>query len=282
MRHTFDIKRYESIDSTNEEIKRLAELGAVEGTVAIANEQTAGKGRQGRSFYSPKNTGIYMSLLLRPEGRPTDALFITTAAAVAVASAIRKVTGEPAGIKWVNDVYIDGKKICGILAEAALDEKVGIKYVVLGIGINVATKDSDFPEEIGGVASSIAEIGSRIRAVSGNTSESTANAAQEFESDAEKLELLKQNIEEAVLDEFMDMYHGVTSDDREGNEFKKRVSEKYRNLSIMIGQPINILENDMKIPAFVDDIDDDCHLLVTLEDGTHRVLTSGEVSTRMR
>ncbi len=139
----FDVRK--TITSTNSVLKEAAKLGAPEKTVIIAEEQTSGRGRLGRSFYSPANTGIYMSLLLYPKSENSDTLFITTAAAVAVCRAIEAITDKKAGIKWVNDIYCDGKKVCGILAEAGyLSGK--LNYVVLGIGINVNTEE--FPEEI--------------------------------------------------------------------------------------------------------------------------------------
>ena len=105
--------------STNDDIKALAEGGSPEGTVMIAGEQTAGKGRLGRSFYSPKDAGLYMSILLRPAGEAADALAITTAAGASVARALDEVCGTNAGIKWVNDIYIGSRSRCGYIASAA-------------------------------------------------------------------------------------------------------------------------------------------------------------------
>ncbi len=123
----------ESVTSTNTVLKELAEHGGREGMVVIAQRQTMGKGRLGRSFYSPQGGGLYMSVLLRPRFSAEEALSITTAAAVAVARAIDDVTGERAMIKWVNDVYFHGRKVCGILTEASVDfENSGLHYAVLG------------------------------------------------------------------------------------------------------------------------------------------------------
>ena len=107
----YDIHVYQSVPSTNTLLKRWAEEGAAEGCVAVAEEQTAGRGRRGRSFYSPRGTGLYLSVLLRPTQRAEAALQITTAAAVATAEAIEQVSGLPCEIKWVNDIYRGGKKL---------------------------------------------------------------------------------------------------------------------------------------------------------------------------
>ena len=141
----FRIITKEKTGSTNTDIKLLAEEGAPEFTVVIAGEQSAGRGRLGRSFWSPPDAGIYMSILLRPELDTADALCITTCSASAVAEAVEEVCGVSAGIKWVNDIYVAGKKICGILTESSFAAG-RLEYAVLGIGINVA--DVGFPDEI--------------------------------------------------------------------------------------------------------------------------------------
>ena len=140
----------QSTDSTNTRIRVLAEDGAPEGTVVVAAAQTAGRGRSGKSFLSPAGTGLYMSILLRPALTMGDSLLITTAAAVAVSRAIERVAGCEAKIKWVNDVYVDEKKVCGILTEGALDlENGGLRYAILGIGINICPPDGGFPRAFG-------------------------------------------------------------------------------------------------------------------------------------
>ena len=141
------------VTSTNTLLKAQAEQGAPEGTVLIAESQTAGKGRLGRHFTSPPGTGIYFSLLLRPHCTAEKSLFITTTAAVAVCEAIEQVTGLNPQIKWVNDVYLNEKKVCGILTEASVDfENGGLNWAVLGIGINIAVPEEGFPEEIRSIA----------------------------------------------------------------------------------------------------------------------------------
>lgn len=139
-------------DSTNNEARRRAEEGACDGTLVVALEQSAGKGRRGRTWFSISGTGIWMSLLLRPEIPPECASMLTLVAALAVEAAIRRVTGLEGQIKWPNDVILDKKKVCGILTEMST-EMEHIHYVVVGIGINVSI--TEFPEELQDKATSL-------------------------------------------------------------------------------------------------------------------------------
>jgi len=135
------IELKKKVSSTNLIMKEKAQTGAEEFSVIIADEQTAGRGRLGRNFHSPKGTGIYMSILLTPE-KDRNPLLITVDTAVCVARVLEKITGDKALIKWVNDIYINGKKVCGILAERVEDK------IVLGIGINVFSPKGGFPDDI--------------------------------------------------------------------------------------------------------------------------------------
>lgn len=135
------IELKKKVSSTNLIMKGKAQSGAEEFSVLIASEQTAGRGRLGRTFHSPKGTGIYMSILLTPE-KDQNPLLITVDTAVCVARVLEKMTGEKALIKWVNDIYIKGRKVCGILAERVEDK------IVLGIGINVFSPKGGFPDDI--------------------------------------------------------------------------------------------------------------------------------------
>ncbi|MDO4492728.1 MAG: biotin--[acetyl-CoA-carboxylase] ligase [Clostridia bacterium] len=139
------IRRYAEIDSTNTEGKRLIRAGAALPLLLVADHQTAGRGRLGRNFYSPKNTGLYFTLVVSPHGGPADAVPLTQAAAVAALRAIRRLTGADVTVKWVNDLYLGPKKIAGILTEAAAAPD-GSLAVLIGIGINLTTED--FPEDI--------------------------------------------------------------------------------------------------------------------------------------
>ena len=140
---------FDTLASTNTHLAALAREGEAAGRVILAEAQSAGRGRLGRSFFSPPGSGIYMSLLLRP--KTADVGRITTLAAVVTADAIERVCGLKVGIKWVNDLLFDGKKLCGILAEGSVGE-----FVVLGIGINV--KKSAFPPELSDIATSLEDI----------------------------------------------------------------------------------------------------------------------------
>lgn len=138
---------YDSIDSTNTQAKRLINEGETGNMLLVAKEQTAGRGRQGKSFYSPADTGIYLSFVTHPMDSLQSAVTATTAAAVAVCRALEKLTDKKPKIKWVNDVYIDGKKICGILTEAVTDfETQTVTSVIIGIGVNITTQT--FPDDV--------------------------------------------------------------------------------------------------------------------------------------
>ena len=142
-----DIFYYPSIDSTNTQAKRLIDNGADKKMLLVADEQTNGRGRQGKSFFSPKQSGIYMSYVFHPMKDFQSSVTVTTAASVAVCRAIEALTDKKPEIKWVNDIYLDGKKICGILCEAISDfEKQRVTSVVVGIGVNITT--AEFPDDV--------------------------------------------------------------------------------------------------------------------------------------
>ncbi|MFI3170602.1 MAG: biotin--[acetyl-CoA-carboxylase] ligase [Faecalibacterium sp.] len=150
---------FDNLPSTNKHAKQLAIEGAPHGTLVLAAAQTAGRGRLGRGFYSPANSGIYMTLLLRPALQAVDALPLTTAAAVAVCRAVEEKCGISLAIKWVNDLYYKDKKVCGILSEAATDFETGtIDWVAVGIGLNLTT--TAFDETLAPIATSLYPDGS--------------------------------------------------------------------------------------------------------------------------
>lgn len=245
----FNISLFDILSSTNDYIKKAAESGASEGLVAIANEQSAGKGRMGRGFHSPYGSGVYMSILLRPDLPAIEAVFITTAAAVAVAKAITEVTGIITTIKWVNDIYIEGKKVCGILTEASLDfESSSVSYAVLGIGINIADPEEGFPEGISGIAASIF-------------------GANKFPPET------KQRLIAAVLDNFYEYYKDLRA---------KKFMPEYRLLSCVISKDIYVFTTGSKLEAIALDIDDDSALIVKYKNGEIGRLNSGEISIRVK
>lgn len=147
-----EVLYFDTIDSTNTKAQELAEKGYPSGTLVVADKQESGKGRRGRSWVSPSGTGIFMTLMIKPDINPNNASMLTLVAALAVAKAITSVTGEEALIKWPNDIVVNSKKVCGILTEmnAQFDY---INHIVVGIGINV--RNESFPEEISQMASSL-------------------------------------------------------------------------------------------------------------------------------
>ena len=247
--NNFNIKVYKTITSTNTAIKDLAINGEKEGIVIIAEEQTEGRGRFGRKFHSPKGIGIYMSILLRPQIHVSKAFLITTATAVAVAESIEAISNKEAKIKWVNDIYCDNKKICGILTESSFDFESGmIDYAVLGIGINVKSPEGGFPEEIKNIATSIFD------------NENPASADTRSKLIAE------------ILTRFWNYYKNIED---------KSFLESYKSRSLLINKEINILSRKSSEKAVAIEIDDECRLKVKMEDGSIRLLSSGEVSIRM-
>ena len=144
---------YKSIDSTNTALKAQAAKGAEAGLALVAEQQTAGRGRMGRSFYSPAESGLYLSLLLRPTIPAAQAVRLTACAAVAAAETIEELSGRETRIKWVNDILVDGRKVCGILTEASVDCENGMmNYVIIGLGVNLRDPEGGFPEELQSIA----------------------------------------------------------------------------------------------------------------------------------
>lgn len=233
-------------DSTNRYLKELATAGAPEGTVVIANRQSAGRGRLGRSFFSPEEKGIYMSILLRPEISLERSVLITSMAAVAVARAVERVSGITAQIKWVNDIFLNKKKVCGILTEAGIDaERQTLSYAVLGIGVNVGSME--FPEELKEIATSVSnECGFAVK-------------------------------KEALIDEILkelELWYPTLWDGGFLEESKAR--------SILLGKEIRVVDEmhpEGGYTAKAVDINELGNLIIEW-DGSTQVLNSGEVSIR--
>lgn len=230
------------VTSTNNILKEYALLGSEE-TVLIAHSQTAGKGRLGRSFFSPQNTGLYMSLLLKPSSPPEKLTLLTPAAAVAACWAIESVGGEKAQIKWVNDLQLEGKKICGILTETVCSGN-GERYVIVGAGINVYAPEGGFPEDISNIAGSV------------------------FTKHRENL---RNEIAAAFINKFIELYDNI-----ENVEF----IDEYRARSCVVGRRINVIKACSVRAAQALDIDNECRLIVRYDDGTTEALYSGEISIR--
>lgn len=238
---------YKSIDSTNQIGKKMAVEGAPHGSVFLSEEQTEGRGRRGRNFFSPKGSGLYMSIVLRPEGTASEAVLTTSAAAVAVARALSSLSGIDAKIKWVNDIYVNGKKVCGILTEAVSDFESGsIEALVLGIGINVSTTEEAFPADVRNVAGSL--------------------------SNGKPEKLSRNVLAAAVLREVFAIAAKPRAED---------FMEEYRSRCFLLGQEITVLPGGKEsYEAKAIAIDDSGALIVEMNDGKTQTLNSGEVSIR--
>lgn len=243
-----DITVLSTIKSTNLYVREKAISGQSEGYTVFANEQTEGRGRYGRSFFSPYGTGIYMSVLLRPDNYSTQqAVRITTMAAVAMCEAIEAVSGEIAQIKWVNDIYVNDKKVCGILTEGSFDLESGImEYAVLGVGVNVYYPEGGFPKELNQTVGAIFN--------------STNND-------------MKNKLAADFINRFMKYY---TSGEQ------KAYIQKYRRRCFVIGKQITVISKGQTRKALAIDVDDECGLLVRYEDGKEECLSSGEIGIKVR
>lgn len=232
-------------ESTNEDIKRIAEAGGKEFSVEVARKQLRGKGRLGRNFESPEG-GLYFSLLLRPDLGAGNCLNITTAAAAAMARSIEKVAMKPAKIKWVNDIYVGDKKVCGILTEGAFDAENGkIKYAVLGVGVNVARPKDGFSAEISQKAGAL------------------------FDTPAPPA-LVYCSLLNEFLSEFGKYYSQI--------ENMPHI-EEYRKRSYLEGKKITYIKNGKTQTATVCGIGDNAEL-ITDQNGKRVLLSSGEVEIK--
>ncbi|MBQ9544149.1 MAG: biotin--[Clostridia bacterium] len=231
-------------DSTNLEAKRAAISGAPEGLCVIADCQSAGIGRLGRSFFSPEGTGLYMSLVLRPRGTPQPQL-ITCAAAAAVCAALEK-RGFAPGIKWVNDILIDSKKVCGILAQGLFDGKS--QAAVLGIGVNLSLPDGGFPDGLGNIAGAL------------------------YESRNEVPEGLRDALAGDILENFAALYEGES----------EKTAREYIKRSLMKNRPVTVITPDGHFDATSLGVNGDLSLSVVTDGGEKLVLASGEVSLRLK
>lgn len=234
------------VDSTNNRAKQLAAAGALSGTLVVANQQTGGRGRRGRSFASPAGTGLYLSLIVRTSLSMECVATLTSAAAVAVCHVLDRLCDKHLQIKWVNDIFKNGKKCCGILSEAEADfETGGVSYAVVGIGLNIHEPKGGFPDEIKDIAGSIFDDEEFVP-----RSVLAAEIANELFAFANALP------ETPFMDE-------------------------YRQRSCVVGKNINIIQNANVRRAKAVAITDNGHLQVTLEDGTPEELSFGEISIRV-
>lgn len=242
-----NIEVLKTVDSTNDYLKIKADKSE-EGTTVISQEQTKGKGRLGKSFYSPSNSGIYMSILLKPRIHASKSLYITTAAAVAVSKSIDEITGENSKIKWVNDIFLKERKVCGILTEGSFDlEGGGLSYAILGIGLNLTNPENDFPEDISQTAGTIFEN----------------NPPKDY----------KNKIIANIINNFFEYYYNLED---------KEYLDEYKNRSMIIGENISIIHGNKLENVLALDIDDEFRLKVEKENGKIEYISSGDVSIRKR
>lgn len=239
------IQYFSSIDSTNSRAKQMALAGAPHGTVLVADHQTGGRGRMGRSFSSPAGMGIYMSVILRPQCSPAQLMHLTCAAAVAACNAITQATGLQPQIKWTNDLILENRKIAGILTELVTtgDQTCAI----IGIGINCCQQEADFPEEIRSFAGSLSMFHS------GCVDRSALSAA--------------------LVQAFSHMSQTLFCQ-------RSAIMDRYRTLCITLGKEVSVVRADQVRHATALSVNDDGALLVRFPDGSQEAVASGEVSIR--
>ena len=236
----------ESVESTNAFLRRQTD--APGGMTVVADEQTDGRGRLGRAFYSPRGSGVYLSMLVRPKGLHQDAAGVSACAAVAVCDSIEAACGIRPLVKWVNDLMLGGKKICGILTELAVEAESGhIRHLIVGAGVNVSQRQEDFPPEL-------REIATSIRAATGKTVDRGRLAGEMI----------------CRLDAMFEDWPGA----------KGRSLEIYRRDCVTLGKDIRISDGNMVRSAVAEAIGDDFQLVARFPDGHRESLRYGEVSVR--
>ena len=241
-----EIAYFDEIDSTNIKAKELAEQGYPNGTLVVADQQVSGRGRRGRSWESPSGTGIFMTLMLKPEINPNNASMLTLVAALAVAKAIKDVTGLEAQIKWPNDIVINGKKICGILTEMSAQFDY-INHIVIGIGINV--HNEVFSDEIAHMASSLL-----------------------LESQGKKFR--RAEIIEKVLEYFEEYYEIYLE-----TEDLTALTGEYNKILVNMNKPVRVLDPKDEFEGKAMGITAKGELIVDTWE-SRKLVSSGEVSVR--
>lgn len=258
---------FKKIDSTNAEALRRIEgeskngqdfLRALDQTVLAADEQSSGRGRLKRAFYSPAKTGVYFTAIYAPQKEIQEPALLTASAAVAVCRSLKEFFGADAKIKWVNDVYLEGKKVCGILAEGHLGPDGKIDAAAIGIGINIYP--SDFPAEIAGRAGSV---------LSNNSSQAQNSGGAHAD--------IRKNLAQDISQKLFDIL---------GDDSKIRAAlDEYAALSFIVGKTITVIpvigDENSAYSATVLGIDKKARLLVRLNDGSERALSSGEISIKI-
>lgn len=238
-----EIRRFEEVDSTNEEAKMLASQGGEEGLVVVADRQKLGRGRLGRRWYSPEG-GLWFSVILRPRMKVRETQKLTLTAAVAVANTLRKTLGLMVEIKWPNDILINGRKVCGILMEAVLKEDY-LDFVVVGIGINANVDRKELPKEVAETAITLKEVlGWEI-----NKNELLCHSLKQLETYYKMLKEGKFNL----------------------------ILEEWRELALFLGKEIEVTSLNERMRGKAIDVDEDGTLILELKDGTRLKVVSGEI-----
>lgn len=236
----------DTTDSTNREARLLAQDGAPEGTIVVSEEQSAGRGRLTRGWYSPYGKGVWMSLILRPKFLPTEAPKCTLMAAVALTKAFHKLGLTNAGIKWPNDILVKGKKIVGILTEmsGSMEE---ISYIVMGMGINISTTKNELPKDIKDIATSFSMEGIQVE---------------------------RKLVLQTILQELENQYNKVVEEGFDST------LEEWKTLSITLNQEVEVRAPGNTYNGYAVDLDSDGNLMVRLSDGTVERIVAGDVTIR--
>lgn len=240
-----EVKTFDEVTSTNTLLKEQGKTSD-EFTVFLASAQTGGRGRLGRSFYSPKESGVYFSVLLKPDLKIEKAVLITSAAAVAVTRVLENLGCENPQIKWVNDVFVNGKKVCGILTESVINtETKQLDFAVLGVGINLVKSQEDFPDDLQDIAGTVFET---------------------------TLPYLKEKFVGEFLNEFYRIYLSLSD---------AQFMDDYRKKCFCLGKEVNVISGDKIRVGKALSIDENARLEVEFSDDTTEFINSGEISIKM-
>ena len=241
------VEVFPQLASTNRTAKEKMLEKDIDQLVILTEQQTEGRGRKGRYFFSPAGTGLYMSVLLKPDVSVQDSALLTAAAAVAVAETLEEISGKDTKIKWVNDIFQDGKKVAGILTEAGMSlENSKVEYAILGIGVNVFRPKDGFPEEL-------------------------MQAGYIFNQCDEKGGI-RGKIAAEILNRLVPMFQQIQD---------RGFLQEYKRRSMVLGKSITVLDGEQKRHAEAIDMDEQCHLKVRYENGKEAYLYGGEISIRV-
>jgi len=241
------IHYFPTINSTNDHLRQLARNGAPHGTAVIADHQTGGHGRRGRSFHSPEGMGIYLSILLRPNCKPAELMHLTCATAAAMCDAVEHATLLRPGIKWTNDLVYGKRKLGGILTELGFTSAGNLDYAIIGIGINCCQREEDFPPEIRDIAASLSMVTGK--------------------------EIHRSYVAASMLEALWKMDTTLLSG-------KDEMLQAYRRSCVTINQDVVLVRGEEKRYGHAVDIDSEGALVVIFRDGSTEAVNSGEVSVR--